>query len=668
MWLDHVSPAFQSLKLRLALTSVSVIALSVGLTVLLVTRDQRMRAERSIEDSTLDVDSVAKTLSSRLVNRELALGQAGAQWPAHRRAEPAQAMAFLGEQSLLTALFSVVFIADESGRVVAELSESGVHQENYSIKGRDDFERVLLERHALISVAPAGPATGARDVVIAVPVRDDEGRVQAVLGGVLHTQNDSLMTDSARSKMAPRDPIDTIICDSAGRILVHPDPALLQQDVGQDPDLAQAVTRWRKEGAPLESPAWAWRTGQQFVAMAPVPEAGWMVFRTASADLLLGEPAIARRETYLIGTLVTLIGALLILLTSARLLRPLKQLEQRALRLLDDDLALDRGWPVVGGEIGHLSAVFQHVLALRAASRRGSEQVLARMRAVMLNAPVGIGFTRGPKFELVSRHLGKQLGYGESELVGAKLSTLFPSEQDLERICNAAELAFSAGQAFQQEVALRHRDGHLFWAYLQGASVDDDGAATGVIWIVSDISELRRQRELLSWTASHDALTDLSNRRAFEEQLNALLHDRRHSEPAAALFIDLDGFKAVNDSAGHAAGDAILKDVAALLAGRVREGDLVARLGGDEFAVLLRACSTAAALTVAESIRGLVAGHSRNWQGISLRVGASIGVVAIDDSFGDIAAVLAAADAACYAAKRAGRNQVRLHQPPLVIV
>jgi len=127
------------------------------------------------------------------------------------------------------------------------------------------------------------------------------------------------------------------------------------------------------------------------------------------------------------------------------------------------------------------------------------------------------------------------------------------------------------------------------------------------------------------------------------------------------MFIDLDHFKQVNDTAGHAAGDAVLRDIAKALVAQVRKSDTVARLGGDEFAVLLSECPLGHAREIAEKTRQAVADYGLDWEGRQLSVGASIGLVRVDGSFVDIAEVLAAADAACYAAKRQGRNRVVVH-------
>ena len=134
--------------------------------------------------------------------------------------------------------------------------------------------------------------------------------------------------------------------------------------------------------------------------------------------------------------------------------------------------------------------------------------------------------------------------------------------------------------------------------------------------------------------------------------------DRRR-DPACALFIDLGHFKQISDGAGHAAGDAILKRIAQALQKRVRAEDSVGRLGGDEFAVLLRRCELLKGLQLAEKLRACVQLHGICEFDPALRVTASIGVVAIGAGHHSLAEVLDAADSACYAAKREGRNAVR---------
>ncbi len=157
-----------------------------------------------------------------------------------------------------------------------------------------------------------------------------------------------------------------------------------------------------------------------------------------------------------------------------------------------------------------------------------------------------------------------------------------------------------------------------------------------------------------------DPLTELLNRRGFERELKrALAYVKRYGTSAALLFIDFDGFKPVNDRYGHAAGDAVLKTVAAVLSRHVRASDIVARLGGDEFVVLLWNIIVDLAATKAAVLETLIAAAPVRWGGATLTVGASIGVAPIEAA--DTAAdLLARADAAMYARKRQRRASPRV--------
>lgn len=161
------------------------------------------------------------------------------------------------------------------------------------------------------------------------------------------------------------------------------------------------------------------------------------------------------------------------------------------------------------------------------------------------------------------------------------------------------------------------------------------------------------------FAAEHDPLTGLANRRGFEPRLQGLIANQRLGLSHSLLMMDLDGFKRVNDTAGHAAGDALLQALAKLFVASVRGRDVVARLGGDEFAFILINTSAESALKVAENIRASVKGFSLEWEGERYQVGASIGVVEIGSQDRDAVALMKRADAACYEAKQNGRNQVR---------
>ena len=187
---------------------------------------------------------------------------------------------------------------------------------------------------------------------------------------------------------------------------------------------------------------------------------------------------------------------------------------------------------------------------------------------------------------------------------------------------------------------------------------------SGYAIVFHDISKLRAMAQQLSWQASHDSLTGLVNRRELERRLNQLL-DESHGQGRqhVLLYIDLDNFKVVNDSCGHAAGDELLRSLTSLMATKIRGSDTLARVGGDEFAALLETCPLDQGLRIANAIREVVRDFRFVWEGRSFAVGASIGLVPIDASSADLASVLTAADQCCYEAKNKGRDRVQVHRP-----
>lgn len=659
--------ALGSLKLRLAIAGVLLIGISVALTVFFVLREVGQRTERALLDAeTGHVEKLAGILSSRVVHLQLALRAAAQRLPAGAIDEPQAMVDYLRGEPVLATLFSSVFVVTAGGRMVALADSAGARAQGLSVADRAYFKRTLEEKRPIISDPVMSRVSGDAVITFTLPVTARDGAVAAVLGGAIRLSTGTLLADLTQAGGSDYDPVTTIITDATGRIISHPDKQWLMRDAHTEPRLADAVARWVVQGKQVEPLGSAERLGEHVTAMAGVPDADWMIFRSAPTAVLFGGFEAGRRQALWLGAGVALIGGAIIALATLLMLRPLRQLERRALRLLGDDLAADDGWPHVRGEIGELSRVFRHVIQQRAASQQSNDEMLARMQAVMNHAPVGITFTRNRTFEVVSQHFSRLFGYEGQSLVGESPRLIYASDEVYQALGARVAAAFGAGQPFSEEIEFVRRDGSHFWGHIQGAPVRAGYPAAGTIWTVSDITSARAHRERLSWTATHDPLTDLVNRREFETRLAEQLGERRGREGACALFIDLDHFKAVNDSAGHAAGDAVLKEIAALLAQRVRATDTVARVGGDEFAVLLRSCSSEVATRIAEKMRAAVEGHRIVCNGVALRVGASIGLVQIDETLHDVPAVMAAADAACYAAKRAGRNRVQSHAPALL--
>ncbi|GMR06121.1 MAG: hypothetical protein BMS9Abin25_0704 [Gammaproteobacteria bacterium] len=196
---------------------------------------------------------------------------------------------------------------------------------------------------------------------------------------------------------------------------------------------------------------------------------------------------------------------------------------------------------------------------------------------------------------------------------------------------------------------------------------DIQGNEMGSVIVMRDVTHERELKNQLSYQASHDSLTGLVNRSKFEDELKkAILTCNEDDEDAPGhvlCYMDLDQFKIVNDTCGHIAGDALLKQLSQLLIKRVRDVDVLARLGGDEFGLLLCGCDLENAMSIADTLRLSVRQFIFRWDGRAFDVRISVGVVAINDPKSTHAELMSAADVACYIAKESGRDYVHAYNP-----
>lgn len=211
---------------------------------------------------------------------------------------------------------------------------------------------------------------------------------------------------------------------------------------------------------------------------------------------------------------------------------------------------------------------------------------------------------------------------------------------------------------------IQRLDGSTVSVTLAGSPIYTDGAISGAVLVLHDMTQERQYLANLSWQAAHDPLTGLVNRSEFELRLGQVLGSLA---PGAGhhclMFLDVDQFKLVNDTSGHAAGDALLRQLCEVLPCGLREGDTLARLGGDEFGILLIDCPATQAHEIAEALRQLVQELHFAWQGRPFVTTVSIGVVHLGVAPLTLESSLRAADMACYMAKEKGRNRIQVFHP-----
>jgi diguanylate cyclase (GGDEF)-like protein/PAS domain S-box-containing protein len=313
---------------------------------------------------------------------------------------------------------------------------------------------------------------------------------------------------------------------------------------------------------------------------------------------------------------------------------------------------------MVKGDFGHDGLV----RAIRHALHRAEMEASNRLLATALNAsPQGIVITdRKGRIEWANPAYGQMTGYEMEEIRGRGPGELVKSGAQDASFYETLWLTLLAGRNWRGELVNKRKDGVLYHEEMTIAPVRDEaGEIRHFIGIKQDISERKRLEAELKQLATTDPLTGLPNRRAFMERLEQELErlKRYDDSLASLLMLDLDHFKSINDTFGHAVGDETLRHFAALLRNELRKIDMPGRLGGEEFAILLPGTDRVAALALAERLRRRIAASPLARADGDIHFTVSIGGSALSDDDADPDSVLLRADVALYRAKNNGRDQ-----------
>ncbi|MFN8752818.1 MAG: PAS domain S-box protein [Betaproteobacteria bacterium] len=297
------------------------------------------------------------------------------------------------------------------------------------------------------------------------------------------------------------------------------------------------------------------------------------------------------------------------------------------------------------------------LLRLRTSAVEASDSAIVVVDVLKRHQPI----------QYVNRAFERITGYTSVEVVGRNSCMLLRDDLD-QRDLEVLRAAMSSGEEARALLRNYRRDGRMFWSQIAVSPVRDaHGVVTHYVTTFSDVTELILYRKELEHRATHDPLTGLANRELLDDRVSvALASATRHRRLVALAFIDLDGFKGINDAFGHDAGDELLRSVARRLSGCVRDADTVARLGGDEFVLLLTDPeSRDDVVQVLQRVRDAVA-EPHPVGGVPMRLTCSIGVALFPDdssAAGSSDSMLRLADQAMYRAKTKGRNRVCFTSP-----
>ncbi|MBB6559439.1 diguanylate cyclase (GGDEF)-like protein/PAS domain S-box-containing protein [Acidovorax soli] len=662
-----------SLVLRLMAVAALVVVLASAASVWLVSRAAGQEAmRRVVGQQTDEVEVVARLLASKIEQSQKVL-RTVAQGITPGMLDAPASLDWMLRQGLPAAgFFDALQVVRKDGELKLNIRAGQLAKaSDLDPAERDALRRTLIDGKPVVSELIAGRTSDAR-IMFTLPLHSEEGTVLGVVAGALKLQSQGLLPQSMA--LPAREDSRLVVFTRDGTILSHTDPARIMGQVRDEPGLAPVFADWLRRAQPVVGRGSTEVLPDHIVSVAGMPLPQWFVARVSNSQALLAPLQGAQREAWWLAAAVIALGVLLLASVMVWMAQPLAQLCRSALQLLRRDARAVVEWPVSRGEVDTLVRVFDGLAQQKQQRDHLHTLVGGQFEAILEHSSVGIVITRHGVLEVVGRQASLMLGYADGELQGRPARALYGSDADYARLGERVQAAFAAHGAFDGDVCFVRKDGSPVWARVQGRTVRSQALGASTVWMLEDITAARAAQYQQAWELTHDALTQLHNRSAFEHRLALLLAERstRARGPASAgdsdgadagedgvvLFLDLDHFTLVNDVAGHDAGDDVLRHVARLIETQVRQVGWSARLGGDEFAVVLPGCTLARGQAVAEQLRATVQAWEPSYQGRSFTLGVSIGLVVLDAHLHDVASVLYAADMACYDAKRAGRNRV----------
>jgi diguanylate cyclase (GGDEF)-like protein/PAS domain S-box-containing protein len=337
------------------------------------------------------------------------------------------------------------------------------------------------------------------------------------------------------------------------------------------------------------------------------------------------------------------------------------------IRISDLREGMDRAVIAIAATLVAVIAITAFALRMLGLRRRAEAQLQReRERAVVTLASIADGvvttdnegkivYLNPAAEEMIGRSYDDVAGFNWKQALEIRI------EGTGERVTAPSSGASSAinDHGLTTDTVLVRSDGKRTSVHFSAAPVSQENSRSGLVMVFRDMGPERDLRRRLAWKASRDDLTGLLNRTEFRHSVAQAIIDARDRDVEHGLiYIDLDEFKIVNDSCGHAIGDELLRQISSLLRSHSRASDTVARLGGDEFGVLLTGCPSERTLELARGLLDSINDHRFVQKGRVFQIGASIGVVTINNQTQDLEDLMASVDAACYAAKEQGRNRV----------
>jgi len=606
------------------------------------------------------VTRVAREIDSKFETGAGALSATAAFMDERDLADPPHIRKQFAERPSLLALFDDLLVQDPKGVVVTDFPELA-GRAGLDASDRNYFKEVISNRSTVISEPVLSKTRHEPIVNVATPILARDGKLVGVLVGVIRLYRSNFLGALGEEKIG-QSGYFVVLTRAANPVYVaHPDRARILQPRPANGAKAVSDAVDGFEGSAEGVSSQGVPTLYTSKRLRAVP---WVLIAAVPRSELFGPLKAAQRRLWVIAGLCAALVLPLVWLLVRWLLAPLQELRLSMIGLREGDgdftpIPMNRS-----DEVGALTRQFNELMQQRLGAEKAQRDSEERLRLLADNMPALISYVdSASRIEFANLCYREWFGLDPAAMVGKRVDEIFPGADYRESVVPHLERALKGEAAtFERETSTRSGPRIVRTSFFPRR--DRTGQVVGVYHLSTDITADRKLQAELDRLARRDALTGLHNRRSFLEILpQAIARAARQGRWMALLFVDLDRFKEVNDTRGHEAGDDVLEAVAHRLTACVRMTDTVARLGGDEFTVILEslaapqeaAAIAAKVLTAFEEPIGTGAG--------ACSIGASIGIAPSLGDDADADALLKRADAAAYAAKKAGRGRYEVSQP-----
>lgn len=659
-----------SLKLRITLLTLAI-TLFVFLSVLLFagqTLRPRLK-EQLVAQQLTTVALVAGQINEALVFRLKSLDKLAKRFTPALLASGKAAQNFLDEPFYDADLFNGGFIViNAQGDILAETRLSA-HRIGSHVKDRDYFKTLMAQGKFVISPPLTDKNSLRPTVVMSVPLRDAQGRVIGALAGLIDLSLPNFIDRITETRYGRTG--ETFLVTPQTRTIMSTSDKKRVMEVLPAPGVSSWIDRFMEgyEGSAVTKNPHGLEV---VVSVRRVPVAGWYASVILSSEELFAPLDEVRRIVIpIVIPLACLLIAGLIWWMLRRQLTPLMETTGTLTTLATSNQPLAPLPIIRHDEVGALIGGFNHLLdalAQRQQALQESREKLQLLASVFIHSSEGIIITEADGDIIDTNEAFTRItGYSRDEVRGKNPRLLNSGRQSAE-FYNAMWQRLATDGEWKGEIWNKRKNGEDYAALMTIRAVrDETGKVVHYVALSSDISLLKAHEQQLEQIAHFDPLTKLPNRLLLGDRLHqALSQAQRRGKPLAVVFLDLDGFKAVNDQHGHDAGDHLLVEAAGRMKQALREGDTLARLGGDEFVAILldvadiKVCEALLNRLLAAAAQPVPFGDAL------LQVSASLGVTFYPQAV-DVAAdqLLRQADQAMYRAKLAGKSCYHVFAPEL---